>query len=340
MNIRTPNPELRFPLFGGAVSPLLAVALMVVAPARGRAIEAADPADMRTELRFVFSKAMFVGVNENDARAALKVYAQTIGDQNGVYVSSAPELLEGTNAIAKSIKSKQADLFVLTAEEFFSLEHLGLEGPLLLAKIKDNLAEEYLLLASEDSPLRKLEDLKGRSLTISSDARSSLAALWLEVQCREQGLGSAMQLLAKVTFSAKTTQVVLPVFFGKADACIVTRASWEVMCELNPQVRKRLRVVAVSPSLVPAVTCFRGGFTETAKRQVLRAVDLSSTKPSYNQLMAMFKTQGLGQQPLSVLEGTRALVARFNELCQATNQPKTAALEPRLLQGLAEESGK
>ncbi|MHB1309143.1 MAG: phosphate/phosphite/phosphonate ABC transporter substrate-binding protein, partial [Limisphaerales bacterium] len=307
MNIRTPNPEIRFPLFVWAVAPLLAVALLVAAPARSGAIEEADPAGTRTELRFAFSKSMFVGVNENDAKAALKVYAQTIGDQNGVHVSSAPELLEGTNAIAKAIKNKQADLFVLTAGEFFALENLGLEGPLLLAKIRDNLTEDYLLLASEDSPLRKLEDLKGRSLTISSDARSSLATLWLEVQCREQGLGSAMQLLAKVTFSAKITQVVLPVFFGKADACIVTRASWEVMCELNPQLRKRLRIVAVSPSVVPAVTCFRGGFTETAKRQVLRAVDLSSTKPSYKQLMAMFKTEGLGQQPLSVLEGTRAL---------------------------------
>jgi phosphonate transport system substrate-binding protein len=278
------------------------------------------------EIHFAYSKAMFVDVNENDAKAAIKVYALNIGDQNGIYVKSLPELPDGTNAIARLVELEKADVLILTAEEFFALEKQGLEGPVLLAKVQECFTENYLLLSRTDSAIGKVEDLQSRSLIIASDARNSLATAWLEVLCREHGLGPAAGVLARIARNSKTTQVVLPVFFRKADACITTRASWEVMCELNPQLKKQLRVVAVSPPLVPTVTCFRQGFTEAFKQRVIKAVDLSSVKPEFKQLMALFKTDGLVTQPISVLAGTRAFLANYHQLCAGTNDTKTVAL--------------
>ena len=305
---------------------LIALLMLVGATFRGVA-EDAGLADARTEIHFAYSRTMFVDVNENDAKAAIKVYAMNIGNQNGVYVDGQPELPDGTNAIARLLELKKADVLILTAEEFFALENQGLEGPVLLSKVRESFTEDYLLLSRADSALGKVEDLKGRSLIVASDARSSLATAWLEVLCREHGLGPAAGALAKIARNSKTTQVVLPVFFGKADACIVTRAGWEVMCELNPQLRKQLRVVAASAPVVPAVTCFRHGFTEAFKQKVIKAVDLSSVKPEFKQLMALFKTDGLVNQPISALAGTRAFVANYQQLCAGTNAIRTAALE-------------
>jgi phosphonate transport system substrate-binding protein len=313
--------------------------LLLAAPALQVAAQDASRTNAVTEVRFAFSRSMFVDVNENDAKAAVKVYAQSIGDQNGIYVNNAPEILDGTNAITQALKLKKADLFVLTAEEFFTLEHLGLEGPLLLAKVNGSFTEEYVLLSREDGPLHQVEDLKGCSLIVSSDPRASLATLWLEVLCRGHGLGPAGPALAKITSSEKTTQVVLPVFFGKADACIVTRNGWEIMCELNPQLKKQLRVVAVSPSVVPALTCFRHGFTGAFKQQMLTAVDLSATKPAYKQLMTLFKCDGLGHAPLAALDGTRELMSTYHQLCAGTNDPTAFALKPDPSPGETERKG-
>jgi hypothetical protein len=271
----------------------------------------------RTEIHFAFSKSMFTGVNENDAQAAMKVYGQTIGDQNGLYVTSGPILLDGTNAIAEAVASGRAELFAMTFMEFQNLEYLGLEGPLLMSTIRQKTTEEYVLLARADGTLRLPEDLKGRSLMIGDDIRSCLAPLWLEVLCREHGLESAALSLGKISYSSKPSQVVLPVFFGKADACVVTRNSWEVMCELNPQLQKQMRTVAISPPLVPALTCFTAGISEKHKQRVFRAVELSSTKPSYQQVMALFKCDGVVRQPLSVLDDTRKLVATYQKLAGA-----------------------
>lgn len=313
--------------------------LFVVLPLFGLAEEDAPMAE-RTEVRFAFSTSMFAGVNENDAQAAIKVYTQNIGDQNGIYVNTAPELLDGTNAIVKALDLKKADLLVLTADEFFTLEHQGLEGPLLLSQIGRTFTEDYLLLTREESTLRRVEDLKGRSLNVPSDSRGGLSRIWLEVLCHEHALGPAAQTLAKITAAAKTTQVVLPVFFGKADACIVTRNGWEVMCELNPQLKKQLRIVAVSPPVVPSLTCFRRGFTEAFRQQVIKAVELSSTKPAFKQLMALFKTDGLGYEPVAALDSTRALVANYHQLGRGTNGVSVGGREPGLSPNLSEPTGK
>ena len=303
---------------------ILAALLLALVPARLVGEENTNAVEPRTEIRFVFAKSMFTGVNENDAQAAMKVYAQTIGDQNGIYVSSAPLLVDGTNEIAQAIGVKRGDLFALTAMEFLALEPLGLEGPPLMSRIRKQATEEYVLLSRADGPLRQATDLKGRSLLVCSDVRSGLAPLWLEVLCREHGLGPATAALDRITYSPKPTQVVLPVFFGKADAGLVTRNSWEVMCELNPQLAKQLRIVAVSPPLVPALTVFLRGTPMALKQQVFRAVELSSTKPSYQQMMALFKCDDVCSQPVSILDSTRVLVARYEQLCNQA-APVTAA---------------
>lgn len=292
-----------------------------------------------TVVHFAFAKSLFAGVNENDARASVKVYSQTIGDENGIPTGSGPLILEGTDAMAKALQLNEVDLLSLTAEEFFTVEDHGLVGPLLLTIVNRLFTEEYLLLVREESGIRQVEDLKGRNLIIPSDNRSSLAPIWLEVLCGEHGLGPAGRALTNITAASKTMHVILPVFFGKRDACIVTRNAWDVMGELNPQVKRQLRVVAVSKPVVPIVTCFHRGLSETLKQRIIDAAEKSFAKPSFRQLMALFKTDGLVHQPVSSLESTRELVATYRRLYAGTNQAKVTPPDPVVPQNEAEGKG-
>ena len=98
------------------------------------------------------------------------------------------------------------------------------------------------------------------------------------------------------------------------------------MCELNPQVKKQLRVVAASPPVIPTVSCFRHGFSETLKLNIVHTAEGSFDKPAFKQLMALFKTDNLCDQPVSAMAGTRGLVARYHQLCDGTNVTKAVAL--------------
>jgi len=282
----------------------------------------AAPTNELNRFHFAFSKSIFKDVNEYDARAAMTVYAKTIGDEYGIDTSAGLLYLDGTNAIAQAIRLKQFDLISLSAEEFLGLEDLGLEGPFLLAKFNQSVTEEYVLLVRGDSSIRKLEDLPGHTLVYTSDLRASLVPVWLEVLCRENGLGPLHKVFSRVTKSSKPTMVMLPVFFGKIDACVVTRNSWDVMGELNPQLEKQLHAIAVSPPVVPGMACFRRDVAPAFKARLLDTAEGSHIKLSFKQLMALFKTEDLAQEPVSVMDSTRDLMASYRRLCSKTGPPK------------------
>ena len=139
--------------------------------------------------------------------------------------------------------------------------------------------------------------------------------------------------------AANASQAILPVFFGKADVCIATRNGWTLMGELNPQVKDQLRTLAVSPPVVPGMSCFRRDLADTLKQRLLKAALDSQVNPLFKQVMALFKIDELSRQPVSVLADTRRLVARYHQLCDGTNDLKAARLETIHALGATESKG-
>jgi ABC-type phosphate/phosphonate transport system substrate-binding protein len=291
----------------------------VAACSAAEPVTPAAPNPERSTIRVAFSQSQFAGVNQNDAHAAMKVYFKSIAEDSGMAVDVTQLPMEGTRAIAEVLRDHRADLLAMTTEEFLVLEGQGLAGPLLLTGVKKEFTEEYLLLTHAESAIRNVGDLKGRSLLLSSEIRASLARRWLEVLCYEHGLGAAEQALGKITAAAKPTLVVLPVFFRQADACILTRHGFDVMGEMNPQVKKQLRVLAVSKPMVSTLSCFRRGFSESLKQRVIEAALKSQGKPAFEQVMILFKSDGLTQEPVSALASARELLATHARLCSSTN---------------------
>jgi phosphonate transport system substrate-binding protein len=320
-SISLPGRPPRWRAVWAALFLLAAVRSPLAAPTAGETNES-------VVVHFAFSKAMLKDINENDARAAMKVYAKNIGDESGIDTSVGPIVLDGTNAIAEALRHRQIDMISLTAEEFFALEDQGLGGPFLMSTVNQSVTDEYVLLVRADGPVHRLEDLKGKSLILADDIRATLVPIWVAVLCREHGLEAPDQVFGRITAASKTTQVVLPVFFGKADSCITTRKGWDVMGELNPQVKKQLRAIAVSAPLVPGFSCFRKALPEPLKERLLQTAKSSHGKPSFQQLMALFKTDALSRQSGEMLADTRKLLAAYHQFRAGTNLTKTTNPEP------------
>jgi phosphonate transport system substrate-binding protein len=318
MKPQTPILGRRIPGRRAAGCRLLACIALLAATAIAGQTAATNNPDM---LRFGFSKSMFEDLNQNDARAAMKVYSHTLGDDNQIPIDSNPMIMDGTNAIVEALRRHDVDIISLTSEEFITSENQGLDGPLIVSRVNRSITEEYVLLVRVDSRVQKLEDLRGTRLILGHDIRTSLAHLWLEVLCRENGLGPANQVFASQSTALKATQVILPVFFGKMDACVATRNAWMVMGELNPQVTNQLRALAVSHPVIPGLCCFRSGLSPALKERLITVAKNSTDKPAFKQLMALFKTDNLEPRPVSELAGTRELVARFRNLSPAAAIP-------------------
>jgi ABC-type phosphate/phosphonate transport system substrate-binding protein len=90
-------------------------------------------------------------------------------------------------------------------------------------------------------------------------------------------------------------QTVLPVFFESADACLVTRQASETMCELNPQLRRRLLVLAVSPKLFAAFfgVQVQKDAPDAVKSKIRQALLGYYDTPGGRQILTLFQSNRL-----------------------------------------------
>ena len=287
--------------------------LAVAALAFGSAEESSRP-----PFRFAFSARMFIGVNENDAKAAVRAWAQGLANERNINLDGQPVILEGLTEIIQAMRSKQVDCLSLTTDDYLALAPAQQTTNLLVSAIAGKTTEQYLLLVHAKSGLADLADLKGRSIVMLDHVRASLATLWLEVLLAQQSLGLPARHFRQVRSAPKLTSVVLPVFFRQQDACIVTRSGFDTMAELNPQLRVQLKPLAASPDLVPAFTFIRPDYRGAPHDEIVAEVLKMHLTASGKQILTLFQTDRIEQKPASVLESARELIETRRRLIPAS----------------------
>jgi len=274
----------------------------------------AVPANEPDAFRISFSTQVFADVNESDARAALRVWFQTLGAERGIAVDPALEILDSTEAMKNALLARKVDGVTMTTAEFRELRHAVPLSPIILGRVHGETTEEYLLLVHRDNPAVRLADLQGTSVAVLRGSRASLAAVWMETLLLEEHLGAAKTFWGKTMTSGKLVQVVLPVFFRQADACVVTRNGFLTMSELNPQVGRQLRILAQSPALVPSVFCFHGDMAPGKRTRLLAQMGVIGDTASGRQILTLFQSEQLIERPVSDLDAACALLDRHERL--------------------------
>jgi len=289
------------------------VALFIRAVPLMRGAEATNNADA---VRFAFSAGMFTDVNENDAKASVKAWAQALSRERHVAIGAEPVILTGVAELKQSLRAALIDGAAVPTEEFLELEP-ELQGTnLFMSFVGNRFTEAYLLLVRADAGIADLRGLRGRKVVLFENIRASLAPLWLDVILSEQGLGTAAEHFGRIVKAPKLSKVVLPVFFRQQDACLVTRRGFETMCEMNPQVRAQLRVLATSPELVPSLGFLRPGFDSPLRDRMMGALRGLEKSAASTQVLTLFQIDQLEEAPAGLLNTARDLVAAHRRLKQ------------------------
>ena len=299
----------------------MACALLTILAGLGvslRAARAAEPAP----LRFGFAADAFVQVNENDARAALKVWAQTLGAERGIPVDPNLDILADTRAIKAALQAGRVDAVTMLTEQFWALRREVAFGSLILGRTRGETAEVYLLLVHRDLATARLGDLRGKSIAVMDGSRGSLAAVWAETLLLEENLGPADAFWGKSTRLSKLSRLVLPVFFKQVDACVVTRDGFRTLCELNPQLGLQLRVLAQSSAIVPTVFCFRDELVSAYRDRLVAEIGDVAGTVAGRQTLTLFQSEQLVARPMSDLDDSCALLDRHQRLLEERGKGK------------------
>ena len=83
----------------------------------------------------------------------------------------------------------------------------------------------------------------------------NIGRMWLDTLLRERQLPVGDTYFTEETYAAKPARIILPIFFRKADACLVLESAYQAMVELNPQIGQQLTVLAKSPGFIRTIHC-------------------------------------------------------------------------------------
>lgn len=270
-----------------------------------------DHAPGTIPVRVSYTSSIFRDVAESDARAAIKAWTQIIARDRGIHTYAEAEVVPDVESLARQCEAGRVDFCSTTTPEFLRVESRLDAEPLFAPSRGGSAAVEYLLLVRRDSAFNRLGDLRHADILTYDNPRASLALPWLEVLLAEQGFGPAAGFLGRIEPAARLSAVILPVFFGRATACLVTRDGFDTMAELNPQVGRELRVVARSAVLVPMVSFLRRGFTPPFRQSLITSIATIHEQASGRQVLNLVQSDAIVLLAPTALDSARELMLRW-----------------------------
>jgi phosphonate transport system substrate-binding protein len=277
--------------------------------------------------RFGFSTGLLSDFNKNDAKAAVKAWAQAIVLQGTVQGDPNVCFFDDTPSIENALLNRKVDGISMSTPEYLELRDRVKFDRFMIAQSGGTIYEEYLLLVPADSDITNLARLQGRSLVMLQQAQMCLATLWLDTLLLGQKLDSSHKLFSQVSFEPKLTKVVLPVFFRKADACLVTRKGFKTMCELNPQLGQQLRQLAISPGFVTGGFFFRAGYPSKEQDKFIAGMRGVRNTPAGNEVLTVFQTENLDEYHVSVFDSAIDLMNQHRQLLGRNDGARNTAVE-------------
>lgn len=267
--------------------------------------------DHRQILRLAISTDTLAGANVNDVRAAYKVWTNEVIRQDRIVgAEMVPEIFLTSEEMIRDIRQGTIEGFGITALEFLKVANLvDPESVLLQDYVSDGM--EYVLLAHNKGSIKKIADLKGAQLLVHLHRDMLLASAWLGTLLAANNLPQAEHFFAGQKREDNLNQVVLPVFFHRADACCLSRRNWETFVELNPQLGRDLGILAISPKLIPNVIAFRRGSSEEARKALIDAIFKMASLNAGQQIVALYQSHGFITKPTSVMNGTLQMLHDF-----------------------------
>lgn len=271
--------------------------------------------------RMGFSSSMFTDVNENDAKASLKLWGEFIAREQNIPSDPYPIIFKDSDAMLQSAREKQVDALGVTTVEYDQLRQEIKFAPIFVTYHGERITEQYVLLSHKEGRVKTLADLSGASLQLYTNPRACLAPLWLDIILARHGLPTAARFAGKVSGESKLSKVILPVFFRQADVCVVTRSGFDIMAELNPQISAQLIVLAESPEMVPAMFAFRADYSPIFMDKLVIGLNALKTTPVGRQVLTIFQSENIEECSASCLDTALELIKTHKQLLLKENRP-------------------
>ena len=254
-------------------------------------------------IRLIISLNSFHNVKTEDAQALAQILANHMIKTHSLdydFIVETPEsIVDIENATSKGF-----DFIILTTEEYLNLnKKLPLE-PFVTNYSESNIGYKYHLVVNKSISINDISQLKNETINVLSRRNQKAPFLWLDYLLKNKGLPSQKKYLKEVVVDYKATNVLLPVFFKKAKACIVTEVSLNLLSELNPGIKNDIKILYSSDYILLGLGCLNSKNKNTKAYSILKDIIPTLHTNEYGrQILKLFNADKLVLYKEEYLDG-------------------------------------
>lgn len=261
------------------------------------------------------SSSTFDNVNQNDVMASIKVWIETVIKEQKLKEKAEVEFFSSFESLSKAYTNNRVDAVSISTEDSI---RLGLEPEFVyLPAREEGFLVNYAIIVHRSTVDKEPGKLVDKKLVSCEGYQMLLARLWLKSVLTEHVPGADNSRLENLINVDGPAKAILQIFFRQADAAIVTTGAFELACELNPQLRKDLLILSVSPPFVTSFFIFRPTWQGPSRERFISAILALQTTPGGQQVLNVFGSSRMEKQPGAILDGTRQFLIKNQHLIQS-----------------------
>lgn len=256
-----------------------------------------------------FSANVFRGVYLKDATAAAKVLTEFfLKKYKRTWEVKPHEVFSNIEELKKILNEQEFEVLVMHPSEYIQVKDFNLLEPIAVSVRNGSPYDSYYLLVHKDSNLKKLQDLKGKTILMGS-LEGNKSELWLDYVLKQNKLSRKEKFFSNIKYQDNPLSTILPVFFKKEDACIVEVSSYNTVVELNPQIGQDLVTIEISQPLAIGLVAIRKSISNPqVKAEIKEAfLDLHKYEES-RQYLTIFRIGRVSEFNEEYLKSTYALL--------------------------------
>lgn len=271
---------------------------------------------LKSFYRLGMSKELLEDVNVKDAKAVLDIWTEILKENFKDVDKISVTVFNNANELVGAISKKEVDIIYTSGVIFkeYNLDKKYDIEPIVILNTGNKRNFDLYFLTNSKNKISKFADLKGKTIMIQGGKFKFINELWLDLLCLQNGENDKYKFFKKVEFTEKPMQSILPVFFEKADFCIISSISYFAIKELNPQISKALYKIYERKNLVNEVICLPKSFTKAEKKIIHNASINYENLPNIKQLGKILKSLGSYTYSDSSFAGTSELWNDYQKL--------------------------
>lgn len=259
-----------------------------------------------------FNKSNIVELDESLKRWAevikknTKIEVLVNSVMNNQFYSSMDEMVD-------KINNGKLDFVNLSTLDYYKQELQNKIVPILAtAKTKESKFERYLLVTQSSSPVNDFTKISNAQIVIPNSYSSGLVKVWLEVEIKEK-IKNKNHKIALVESAKNENETLFAIFFKRTDFAVIREDSYEIACELNPQIMKNTKIISKSALYINAFFARRKNFdAEISDEIVIVGMNMDKTVEG-KQILNLMLTNCMHEVGLKDLQETENLIKRHKK---------------------------